>query len=117
MAVLPARLHPPRRFAWLLWIVLLLPIAQAAATWHAVSHAAQEASGGGPAPDEKLPHTVHCDLCLTAAAIHGGALPSAPVLHQHPPAQHEAPQAAFASVWTRSPAHIYLSRAPPGISH
>ena len=119
MATLPARIPPQRRFAWLLWIMLLLPLAQGAANWHAVSHAAQElgAATQDESRDPLLPQTGHCDLCLTAAAIHGGALPSAPVFLPHPPAPHEAPQTALAGVWPGSPAPVYRSRAPPALSH
>ncbi len=63
-----------RRFAWLLWLGLLLPVAQIAAATHALSHASQAGSHDESHP--QAPHLVHCDLCLMAAAI-GGAAPAA----------------------------------------
>ncbi|SCK48581.1 hypothetical protein VAR608DRAFT_4823 [Variovorax sp. HW608] len=99
--------------------MLLIPVAQAASLWHGVSHVApavQAVQQGAPTPDGPLSQADHCDLCLMAATIHGGALPSAPILLPHPPARHEAPLAAFAAGWPGSPAHPYRSRAPPASS-
>lgn len=53
--------------AWLFWLALLLPIAQAVAGVHALSHAT------GDGQDDGIAHLVHCDLCLTAANLAGGA--------------------------------------------
>ncbi|WP_431275797.1 hypothetical protein ACQ858_05745 [Variovorax ureilyticus] len=119
MAAPPIPRLSTRRFAWVLWVMLLLPVAQAAALWHSVSHAAQAAQAiqpGTPTPDEPLSQPAHCDLCLLAASIHGGALPSAPIPLPHPTARHEAPLTAFAASWQGSPAHPYRSRAPPASS-
>jgi hypothetical protein len=57
-----------RRFArgWLLWLALILPIAQAMADVHALSHA-------GDRQDDGLVHVVDCGLCLTAAHLAGCA--------------------------------------------
>ncbi|MFG6459931.1 DUF2946 family protein [Roseateles sp. DXS20W] len=57
-----------RRFArgWLLWLALILPIAQAMADVHALSHAGDRQNDG-------LVHLDDCDLCLTAAHLAGGA--------------------------------------------
>ena len=96
--------------------MLMLPVAQVAALWHGLSHAAPTAQQAAPAPGEPLSQAAHCDLCLLAATIHGGALPSAPILLQHPPARHEAPLAAFVAGWPGSPALPYRSRAPPAFS-
>jgi len=105
-----------RRFAWLLWVMLLLPVAQVAALWHGVSHVVPTAQQTAPTPSEPLTQAGHCDLCLLAATIHGGALPSAPILLPHPPAQHEAPLVHFVAGWPGSPALPYRSRAPPASS-
>ena len=51
---------------WLLWLALLLPLAQAMAGAHALSHVTGEKSG------DSLAHFVHCDLCLTAADLGPG---------------------------------------------
>ena len=111
MLALRSRTAPQRRFTWLLWLALLLPMAQAAATWHALSHTGREASG--EANGKQALHQTHCDLCLTAAAVTAGALPVAPPAMPYPAARHDLPQAAFASVWLALPALAYLSRAPP----
>jgi len=113
MTTFRTRNRPPRHLVWLMWFALLLPIAQAAATWHTVSHTAQAVAESGDLHDKQAPDAAHCDLCLTAAAIHGGALPSAPVLFALSSAPHEAPPVAFAGVWPGSPTRIYQSRAPP----
>jgi len=52
---------------WLFWLALLLPIAQAMAGVHALSHVS------GERQDDGIAHLVHCDLCLTAADLAGGA--------------------------------------------
>ena len=98
----------PRRWSgiWLLWLALLLPVAQAMAGVHALSHV-------GDRQDDGVAHLVHCDLCLTAADLASGA----PAAESGPPpactaveAVATAPLAAVAkcgAAW-RPPA-----RAPP----
>lgn len=101
-----------RRLAWLLWLALVLPMAQGAATWHAMSHAALEASGA--ADGTRAPHQTHCDLCLTAAAIGGGGPPSeSPALPLEPSVAHALPQAAVGGIAPAPSALAYRSRAPP----
>lgn len=109
MTALRSRTVSPRRFAWLLWFGLLFPIAQVGAAWHALSHDRVETSRG----DKRAPAQTHCDLCLMAAAIGGGALVAdLPVLA--PPAiRHELPQAAVVDAWLALTARAYRSRAPP----
>ncbi len=51
---------------WLLWLAFILPIAQAMADVHALSHANDR-------QDDGLVHQVDCDLCLTAAHLAGSA--------------------------------------------
>jgi hypothetical protein len=105
------RLVMPRRFAWLLWLALLLPVAQAAAACHALSHvggSTQGESGG-----KQAPHGGHCDLCLAAAAIAGGAAVTAPPAFVLPSLEHALPQERFAGVLRALPTPAYLSRAPP----
>jgi hypothetical protein len=100
-----------RRFAWLLWLGLLLPVAQAAAMCHSVSHIRAAISGE---PDDKgAPHAGHCDLCLTAASIAGGALIGTPPVFVPPALRHEAPLTSAATVWLALPICAYRSRAPP----
>ena len=59
-----AESHPrpvsPRRFAWLLWLGLLLPVAQAAAACHALSHV--RGAANGESDGKRAPPADHCDL-------------------------------------------------------
>jgi len=116
MFALSPRHRPPRHLAWLLWLVLLLPLAQAASTWHVLSHTAEATQAAGTR-DETLPKTGHCELCLMAAAIDGGALPVAPIVFLPPSLPHEAPCRVRASVWQAPPASAYQGRAPPDTLH
>ena len=104
-----------RRFTWLLWLAMLLPVAQLAASWHVLSHVGSEA--GGEAAGKQAAHPTHCDLCLTAAAIAGGALVASLPALLHPAVRHLAPSIAFVGVWLASPVRAYRSRAPPVASH
>ena len=108
--------HPvsPRRFAWLLWFALLLPIAQAAATCHALSHTPAQ---WGDVHGKQLLHEGHCDLCLMAAALGGAALPGEPPASPHPVGRYETPQVAPSAPWIALPARAYRSRAPPLVLH
>jgi len=104
----------PRQRAWLLWLVLvLLPLAQWAATVHAVSHTRADLEAASTAPHKAIAHLADCDLCLTSAALGAGALPAAALPMQtpghrppHPVALAQAAPRAF----TELP---YRSRAPP----
>jgi len=92
---------------WLLWLALLLPLAQAMAGVHALSHVTGERQDAG------LAHLVHCDLCLAAADLSGAAPAAAPAalpacaVVEALAAAPLAPAAAHAADW-RPPA-----RAPP----
>lgn len=100
-----------RRLAWLLALVLLLPLAQTVASWHLLSHVHAEQSERSDGN-----HAIHvesCDLCLTAVALTGGALPVqsfglAPVVEPV-----EAPRSPFSPVWFGRLQRLYESRAPP----
>lgn len=99
-----------RHLGWLLWLVLLLPIAQTAATWHVLSHARAELLGDD---SQQIAQQEQCDLCFSAAALLGGApLRSAGVMPESralplqlglPPRGNPLP----------APARAYDSRAPP----
>ena len=109
------RTPSPRHFAWLLWLALLLPLAQASATWHVLSHAMAQANG---ATDEQPAlHPTHCDLCLSAAALSGGALSGAPQALPHLAMRHALPQSDSSSVWFAPAVRAYESRAPPFSRH
>lgn len=98
-----------RHLVWLLWLVLLLPIAQTAATWHVLSHVHSSQADDG----KQAIHQDHCDLCLSATALIGGApLLSSPHL---PLARglHEAPLVELRGIRLTAPALAYDSRAPP----
>jgi hypothetical protein len=92
---------------WLFWLALLLPIAQAMAGVHALSHVTGERS------DDRLAHLVHCDLCLTAADLAGGAPAAEPgplpdsVAGEVRAVAPLAADVARAAVWRRQ------ARAPP----
>lgn len=107
------RSRSPRQFgfAWLIWLALWLPVAQAAASWHAYSHAAADAVGRGG--DKQAPHAAHCDLCLAAAAIGDGAPVGAPPQLPAPDARHQRPGLAVADLWPAPTTPSYQSRAPP----
>ena len=112
MLALRSRILGRRHLAWLLWLAFLLPLAQGVAAAHAVSHADVRGDVDG-----KALHGSHCDLCLSAAAVVGGALPGhAPALRV-PAAEHEAPQESSIGAWVAAPAHRYRSRAPPFAAH
>lgn len=111
MAARPSRTVSPRRYAWLLWFGLLFPVAQVGAAWHALSHDRIETSRG--ADDKQAPAQTHCDLCLMAAAIGGGALVADLPVLTPPSIRHELPQAAVVDAWLALTARAYRSRAPP----
>ncbi|MBL8349073.1 MAG: hypothetical protein JNL87_02055 [Burkholderiaceae bacterium] len=106
-------LRRPIGLAWLIWLALLLPIAQTAAAWHAGSHAAVEAGGG--AADKQAPHALDCDLCLAAAAIDAGALVAAPPTLPALTAGQASPEAGIARGRPAAPTLAYQSRAPPAV--
>jgi len=95
-----------RRLAWVLALALLLPFAQALAWVHTLSH-------HGTLRTDANALDAPCAMCLSAAPLAGGALPSAePVVHA-PPAQ-SAPPLVLARIEPRSaPLALYDSRAPP----
>lgn len=105
-------LHP-RALAWVVWLALLLPLAQLAAGQHRLAHAL--ADGANPA--KQAAHLATCDQCLAAAAVGSAApapavaLPAEPALRDAvPPAEQPAPRLA-------PPLRHYLIRAPPNAPH
>ena len=103
-----------RCLAWLVWLGLLLPVAQFGAVAHSLTHARTEQ--GRDADGKQAPPAAHCDLCLLGAAVGSGA----PFAHVAPPAllavTHATPQAVRPQVRAAEPAHPYRSRAPPDAS-
>jgi hypothetical protein len=103
---------PQRLLAWLL--LALLPLAQAVAAGHAVSHLA---GSKGATDEQQALHAAHCELCITAATVAGGAPPVAlPGLPPLDVAQ-AAPTLAVTDPWLPTPAPLYHSRAPPALAH
>ncbi len=107
-----SRSTPGRHFAWLLWLALLLPLAQAAAACHSVSHAIDRAER-----DAQATQAVPCDICLVAVAVNTGALPGASTLLLQPPLRHSQATAVRPEPWLPSLALAYSSRAPPTTVH
>jgi len=99
----------PRRWSrnWLLWLALLLPIAQAMAGVHALSHVS------GERQDEGVAHLVHCDLCLTAADLAGGAPTAEPAAAVATSATHAAPLVARGTAPRAVSLGLPPARAPP----
>jgi len=104
-----------RHFVWLLWLVLLLPIAQTVATWHVLSHVKSDQLQEGAG--QQAIHQVHCDLCLSAAALISGApLASSAALPQEGAFQ-ETAVANLRGIVLPAPSRAYDSRAPPFFLH
>ena len=100
-----------RRLAWTLALVLVLSLAQTVASWHLLSHL--NAVQSKPLDVNHASYVDHCDLCLTAAELTGGALAHnsfamAPVIE---PAQ--APRSRPSPVGFVRLQRLYESRAPP----
>lgn len=113
-AALRSRTTTPRRYAWLLWLALLLPLAQAAASSHVYSHTGEPAAGvEGLAKSKHAAGAAHCDLCLAGSIALGGGLPAATLRCLPLCSRHAAPHAAFDSLWEAAPTLAYQGRAPP----
>jgi hypothetical protein len=110
MPAFPIRCGPRRHLAWLLSVALLLPIAQTAATWHALSLACVDR---GDVYGKPLSHPSRCDFCLTVAGLSGGAATGTPPPSAHPVALHESPASILSRIVFALPAWDYRSRAPP----
>lgn len=107
----PIRIARSSRIAWVLWLALLLPLAQAAANWHVQSHWDTERSGS-PADSDAL-GALHCSICLSAAAVTGGGAASTPLAMAHAPASQPAAQSPAPSPRSAPVPAAYQSRAPP----
>lgn len=92
--------------AWLFWLALLLPIAQAVAGVHALSHVSDRQGDG-------ITHLVDCDLCLTAANLAGGAPLAEPLVLAAGNATHVAPPAARGTTPHAVSLGLPPSRGPP----
>lgn len=103
--------HPSqsgRRFAWVLALALLLPFAQALAWVHTLSHhGAQRDHTAASSFDTP------CAICLSAAPLHGGALPSTQPATPEPALAQAAPRADAHAAQRNTTTLAYRSRAPP----
>jgi hypothetical protein len=105
---------PGPRWLQALLLALLLPLAQGVAATHAITH------HGTPTPQrDAAPSALdaHCTLCLIAAPVGAGALPSTAPTTAAPTAVHAVPQAAATVDPASAPALAYRSRAPPSLLH
>lgn len=101
-----------QRLARMLALTLLLPLAQVVATAHTITH------HGAPQPQRGDAGALGlldapCALCLSAAPLHAGALPSAGTPAPAPPAPQSAPIAAAPIDHPLACSLAYRSRAPP----
>ena len=114
MAMPPSSRRPRQGLTWLLWLALVLPIAQSAALWHTLAqHDAAAGQAQSAVDGKQAPHATHCDLCLAAAGVTGvapmAAVSAVPLLRgtdAAAPGANAAPSAAAAALG-------YQSRAPP----
>lgn len=109
MTTLRRLLLRPRALTWVLWLALLLPLAQLAAGQHRLAHALADAAN----PAKLAAHLATCDQCLAAAAV-GSAAPAPVVaLPALPPLRHAVPQVGRSTPRLAPPTRHYLIRAPP----
>ena len=99
------------RLAWLLGMLLLMPLAQTVASWHLVSHIPAQASAPSDEPAAAL--VDYCGLCNVALATTGGLLPTLATLPTASAVPHTAPSLAFATATITPLWPPYASRAPP----
>jgi hypothetical protein len=97
--------------AWVLWLALLLPLAQLGAAVHGYAHLRDPVRTSS---DKHLPAA--CDACVTAAAIGAGTAP-APVMPAAPflALEHAAPRDFAAAPAPSAAPTPYQSRAPPSL--
>jgi hypothetical protein len=100
--------RPGRRFAWVLALALLLPLAQALAWVHTLSHHATQRDDTTASQFD-----TPCAICLSAAPLHCGALPSTQPATLEPPSAQAAPQSVGHTAHRHAATLAYRSRAPP----
>ena len=97
----------------LLWLALVLALAQVIAIRHAYTHVTGETTSqsGGKHPGG----LAHCDACIAAVALGGAAPPPAALLIAAPAQQ--LPHLIAATAYSIAPRqHPYAIRAPPAIA-
>jgi hypothetical protein len=98
--------------AWLLGILLLMPLAQTAAAWHQISHTQSQASETR-GPQSGTTVADYCDLCQIAAATGGGLLPTQSQAFSATAAPCAVPRFTCQSAAAKPLWQPYASRAPP----
>jgi hypothetical protein len=106
--------RPGPRWAWALLLALLLPLTQAVAASHAITHHATPSQQRDAAPSA-LDAT--CVQCLLATPIGAGAPPCTPPAFLAPSAAHATPEAPALVEPSSALALAYRSRAPPSRLH
>ena len=97
----------------LLWLALVMALAQVAAIRHAYTHTPAEASSQS---GSKHPGGLaHCDACIAAVALGAGAPPAEPLLFAAPERQLPC-VVAFTGHTAPPQQRPYPIRAPPAIS-
>lgn len=104
-----------RGLYWLLLIALAMPVAQASATRHALSHA-DAAAGNESAPHDRAAHHGQCDYCVAAVVLASSAPPPGLIIPAAPATSRPGARATLATPAGRTPALAYRSRAPPPAS-
>jgi hypothetical protein len=97
--------------SWLVWLALLLPLAQCASAVHGYRHIAQQTKPdqGGQQPS----HSLHCDLCLAAADLTAGGVPTVLPGSLFSALRHVLPRPRGVSTRRAPTTLAYRSRAPP----
>jgi hypothetical protein len=93
---------------------MVLPIAQSAATLHALSTVRPDRDS---THGRAILHHSGCDICLAAAALSGGVLPTAAALPPRTLGRHESPSSRPRQPLRAAPCCNYRSRAPPLAAH
>jgi hypothetical protein len=99
------------RLVWLLWLVLLLPLAQTAANWHILSHA--QTSPSDESQNQRAITLDYCGQCLSAAVLTGGSPPSTVSHLSQFSGTHEFPMPDLLGIESTRVVRAYDSRAPP----
>ena len=103
-------------FLWLLVWACLGPLAQVASYSHVLTHLPPGVAEQGDTSEQPgKAHLDLCELCLNAAALGGGALPSAALVLAAPVLPRGTPCSPGHSVWLLPTPRPYHSQAPPAI--
>ncbi|MBG9389220.1 hypothetical protein [Caenimonas aquaedulcis] len=104
----------PRRYAWVLWLALLVPMAQLAAAVHVQSHWSKDAASS---LEHKATPADACGQCVAVASIAAGGVVTAAAIATLAPAHFALLSWAVAPVLSADPFAGYRSRAPPAAAH